>query len=64
MRKDICWTPKMCGWILVGLIDCPQNGAKDTDKAWHSAVETLLSPLRNLDIAVPGLKWDYADGLQ
>jgi hypothetical protein len=56
IQKDIRWTPKKCMWILVGLIPCPLKGAKITDKAWHSAVGTVLSPLRNLDITGPGLK--------
>ena len=49
---------------LVGLIPCPPKGAKNPDEAWHSAVGTVLSPLRNLDITGPGLKWDCADGFQ
>jgi len=48
----------------VGLIPCPLKGAKNTDEAWHSAVGTVLSPLRNFDITGPGLKWDCADGFQ
>ena len=64
IRKDICRTPQKRGWILVGLIPCPSKGAEDTDEAWHSAVGTVLSPLWNLDITGPGLKWDCADGFQ
>jgi hypothetical protein len=64
IRKDIRRTPKKRAWILVGLIPCPPKGAKITDEAWHSAVGTVLSPLRNLDITGPGLKWDCADGFQ
>jgi len=48
--------------ILVGLMPCPPKGAKNIDEAWHSVVGTVLSPLRNLDITGPGLKWDCADG--
>jgi len=64
IRKDIRRTPKKRAWILVGLIPCPPKGAKNTDEAWHSAVGTVLSPLRNLDITGPGLKLDCADGFQ
>jgi hypothetical protein len=32
------------------------------DGAWHSAVGTVLSPLWNLDITGPGLRWNCADG--
>jgi len=64
IQKDIHRTPKKRAWILVGLIPCPPKGAKHLDEAWHSAVRTVLSQLRHLDIAGPGLKWDYADGFQ
>jgi len=64
IRKDIRRTPTKCALILVGLIPCPPKGANNTDEAWHSAVGTMLSPLRNLDITGPGLKWNCADGFQ
>jgi hypothetical protein len=32
--------------------------------AWHSAVWTVLSSLRNLDITGPSLKMNFADGFQ
>jgi len=62
-RKYICRTPHKHARILVGLIPCPLKGANNIDEAWHSAVGIVLSPLRNLDITGPGLKWDCADGL-
>jgi len=64
IRRDICRTPKNRAWILIGLMPCPPKGAKNTDKAWHSAVRTVLSPLQNVDITGPGLKWNCADGCQ
>jgi len=64
IRKDIRRTPKKRAWILVGLIRCPPKGAKNIDEAWHSAVRTVLSQLRHLDITGPSLKWDCADGFQ
>jgi len=64
IQKNIrSWHEKRT-WILVGLICCPPKGVKNTDKAWHSTVETVLSPLRNLDITGPGLKCDCPDGFQ
>jgi len=64
IRKDICHTPTNCSWILVGLIACSLKGAKNIDEAWHSAVGTVLSQLRHLDMADPSVKWDCADGFQ
>jgi len=62
IRQDIHCTPKKRAWIHVGLIPCPPKGAKNPDEAWHSAVGTVLSQLRNVDIPGPSLKWDCADG--
>ena len=64
IRKAICRTPKKHAWILVGLIPCALKGANNIDEAWHSTVGTVLSQLRHLDIAVPGLKWHCSDGFQ
>jgi hypothetical protein len=64
IQKDIRRTPKKSVLILIGLIQCPPKGAKNTDEVWHSAVGTVLSALRNLDITGPGLKWNCADGFQ
>jgi hypothetical protein len=64
IRKDIQRPPTKRASILVGLIRCPPKGAKNTDEAWHSTIGTVLSPLRNLDITGPGVKWNFADGFQ
>jgi hypothetical protein len=60
-RKDIHPTPEMHPCFLGLLIPCSRKGAKNTDEAWHSAVGTVLSPLRNLDITVSSLKWNCAE---
>jgi len=49
-------------WIIVGMIPCAPKGAKNSDEAWHSAVRTVLTPLRNLDITCTSLKWNSDDG--
>jgi len=54
----------MNAWILLRLIPCPPKGSKNIDEAWHSAVGTVLSQLRHVDIAGPSLKWDFPDGFQ
>jgi len=64
IRKDIRRTPNRSPCILVALIPCPPKGAQNIHDAWHSAVRTVLSPLRNLDITGPGLTWNCADGFQ
>jgi hypothetical protein len=55
-------TPKRQSWILVCLIPFHPNAAKHLHEAWHSAEATVLSPLQNLDLTGPGLKWNPADG--
>ena len=64
IRNDIRRTVRKHGWTLVGLIPCPLKGAKNIDEAWHSAVGTVLSQQRHLDITGPGLKLDCADVFQ
>jgi hypothetical protein len=58
IRKDIRHTATMSVWIVIGLIAFPPKGAKIIHEAWHSAVGTVWSQLRHLDIAGPGLKWN------
>jgi hypothetical protein len=38
IQKDICCAPTQRAWIIVELIPCTPNGAKNTDEAWHSVV--------------------------
>jgi hypothetical protein len=64
ISNEIGHTPKQRAWIIVRLMPCPRRGARNIDDAWHSAVETVLSQLRYLDITGPGLKWDCAEGFQ
>jgi len=64
IRDDIRQTPKMLTNILTRVSPCQRQGAKRMDEAWHSAVGTVLSQLRYLDISGPCLKWDWADGFQ
>jgi hypothetical protein len=42
----------------------PPNGGKNIHEVWHSAVGTVLSQLKHLDITGPGLKLDCADVFQ
>jgi len=64
IRKYIRRRPKEFARILIGLIPCPPQGATNIDEAWHSEVGTVLSQFTHLDIASPGLKWDFAVALQ
>jgi hypothetical protein len=50
--------------IHIGPNPCPLNEVTTIDKAWHSAVGSVLSQLRHVDFTGPGLKWDFADAFQ
>jgi len=63
-RKHIHQTPKPRGTILLGLIPCPPEGAKNIVEAWQNTVGPGLSQLRHFDITGPSLKRDCADGFQ
>ena len=64
IQNDGCRTPEPRARILVWLIPCPPKGANNTDESSHSAVETVLSPLRNLEISGPRSKWNCVDGFR
>ena len=59
--NDIRQTSEKCSWIHVALTAGPLRGDKNIDEALHSAVRTVLSQQRHVEIAGPGLKWDCAD---
>jgi hypothetical protein len=64
IRKFIARKTKMCAWILVRVIPCPVKRAKNIDEASHSAVATVLSQLKHLDLTGPSFKWDCPDGYE
>jgi len=64
IQRHIRWTLKRCALFHVSLNPCPPNDATKIENAWYSAVGTVLSQLRYLDITGPGLKWDFADAFQ
>jgi hypothetical protein len=45
IQTDIHRTPNKHARILIGLLTGPPEGANNCDKAWYSAVGTVLSPL-------------------
>jgi len=51
-------------WVLVALLPIPQKNPKDSEihRSWHEAIERILEPIAELDIAGPGYEWDCADG--
>jgi hypothetical protein len=53
IQKDTRRTPTTHPRILAELIPCTPKGAKNTDKAWHSAVRPVLSHLQMIDITGP-----------
>jgi hypothetical protein len=56
VQKDICSTPDKSTVILIVLIHCHLNGAKNAAKIYHSTVGTVLSVLLNYNITSPGVK--------
>jgi len=61
IHNDICWTPKQCAQILIVLILYHQEGVQNTDKMWHSAFGTVLSPLWNVERTGPSLTCNCDD---
>lgn len=46
----ICLMPGQCTWILIWLIRCPPNGAKNNNKVCNSTIGIVLSPIQNLSV--------------
>jgi hypothetical protein len=61
---NIWLTPKQHTLTLIACSPGSPNGAKNTEKGWHSTLGTVQSPLQNLDITGPGLKWNCTHGIQ
>jgi len=64
IRINIWLTPKQRPLILVARSPSPPNADLNTEKARHFTVGTVRSPLQNLDITGPGLKWNCTHGIQ
>ena len=64
ISKDIRWQSSKRAWVLVALLPIPQKNPKDGEihRSSHQAMEHILKPIAELDIAGPGYNWDCADG--
>ena len=53
-----------CAWVLVALLPISPKQPKDGEinRSWQGAIERILKPIVELDIAGPGYEWDCADG--
>lgn len=64
IQRDICLTPNKRAGIHIRLIPSPQEGTKNCEEAWNSAVRTRLAPPRNHNLNGCSLKRDCAVGFQ
>jgi len=46
-------------WVLVALLPIPQKTPKngESHSSWHEAIERILKPIAELNIASPGYEW-------
>jgi hypothetical protein len=63
ISKDIRRLGSKRIWVLVALLPIPQKNPKDGEihSSWHEAIEQILKPIAELDIAGPEYEWDCAD---
>ena len=63
ISKDLRRQGTKRAWVLVALLPIPPKQPKDGEinRSWHRAIERILEPIVELDIACPGYKWDCAD---
>jgi len=64
ISKDFRRQGSKCAWVLVALLPIPQKNPKDGEihRSWHEAIESILKPIAELDIASPGYEGDCPDG--
>lgn len=64
ISKDLRRQGSKRAWVLVALMPIPPKHPKDGEihRSWHGAIERILKPIAELDIAGPGYEWDCADG--
>jgi len=56
ISKDFRQQGSKRAWVLVALLPIPQKNLKDGEihRSWHAAIERILKPIAELDIAGPG----------
>ena len=64
IQKDVCCAALRQTSILVEFIPVPRKGATDIDNSWYHKINTLLKPLREINIGGTGYKWDCTDGFK
>src|SRR5207302_8855891 len=64
ISKDIRRQNSKHAWVLVALLPIPQKNPKNGEihRSLHEAIERILKPIAELDIAGLGYEWDCADG--
>ena len=56
ISKDLRRQGTKQAWVLVAILPIPPKQLKDgeANRSWHGAIESILEPIVELDIAVPG----------
>ena len=64
ISKALRWQGTKRAWVLGALLLIPPKKPKDGEIniSWHGAIERILEPIVELDIAGPGYEWDCANG--
>ena len=64
MKKEIWRQSSKRAWVLVALLPIlpktPQSG--EIHMTWHTAINKVLEPIKDVDLDGPGYSWDCADG--
>ena len=64
INKDIRRQSSKRAWVLVALLPVPPKkpGSGEIHMTWHTAINKVLEPIKDVDLDGPGYSWDCADG--
>ena len=64
IKKEIRRQSSKRAWVLVALLPVPPKNPRSGEihTTWHTAIDKVLSPIKDLDLGGPGYSWDCADG--
>jgi hypothetical protein len=64
IKKEIRRQSSKRAWVLVALLPVPPKhpDSGEIHETWHTAINKILEPIKDVDLEGPGYSWDCADG--
>ena len=64
VKKEIWRQSLKQAWVLVALLPVPPKypGSGEIHRTWHTAINIIFEPIKDLELDRPGYYWDCANG--